>query len=778
MTNLKRSYGKGLPKVLAVISLLCLLFSLGVVTVSAASNAANVTVSSCTVERGTAASVAINLEGNPGIWGIKLRIHYDHSALTLESVNGGVVFEEGELTFSQDLSKDPYVVVASGNSLENKTADGAIFTLNFTVNSNAEFKAYPVTVEVSQAYSVDGNKVKVDSVDGGVTVVNCVHASKEWRVTKTAKCEEAGVETQTCTKCEATFETRSIKATGHQHTELKNAKDATKTAEGYTGDTYCKDCGKLISKGKPIAKLPSDTTVTNPPTEKPTETTSNTPKPTETTSNTPTPAETTSNTPKPAETAGSTETAAPEPTEPAGSTETAAPEPTESTSSTETATEKPSDTTSNTESTASSDPTITTGTDLVFKKDSGKSLVFVSDADFSEFTVTFHVNGGDEFAEADNRTKTVTYDGTYGSLPTATKSGYGFIGWFTSREGGTEVTAENRVTVVSDQTLYAHWRLLKNISTDVFDFGEAESYYYDTGITYDIVYTFRAEAGETYTEDSFMMKYKAQNADEYVDVPFDPGVYDVLVSRAEDDCYTKFEYLYTGVLIVKEYVANGSYFIVRAGVKGGVGGSHTINNTITWSDGYSQSFSLDIDKGTWQYGYSERCAVNPSAIRQNGSYNLQNMHLSSAVFDIMGNQRVIENDYVKKTSTKVDKTWSLGSYPNVDYSMKNFEVSADGKIRVRIDTYGFDGVLSKQGYTMTYATTSSGTNDLPFVEIDGDYFIIDGSQITSEQTVSVYARNSGGKYCKVTSFKVSHSTDSQKLLLPKKVPCAIGLSAV
>ena len=385
MTNLKRSYGKGLPKVLAVISLLCLLFSLGVVTVSAASNVANVTVSSCTVERGTAASVAINLEGNPGIWGIKLRIHYDHSALTLESVNGGVVFEEGELTFSQDLSKDPYVVVASGNSLKNKTADGAIFTLNFTVNSNAEFKAYPVTAEVSQAYSVDGNKVKVDSVDGGVTVVNCVHASKEWRVTKTAKCEEAGVETQTCTKCEATFETRSIKATGHQHTELKNAKDATKTAEGYTGDTYCKDCGKLISKGKPIAKLPSDTTVTNPPTEKPTETTSNTPKPAETTSNTPKPAETTSNTPKPAETAGSTETAAPEPTEPAGSTETAAPEPTESTSSTETATEKPSDTTSNTESTASSDPTITTGTDLVFKKDSGKSLVFVSDADFSEF---------------------------------------------------------------------------------------------------------------------------------------------------------------------------------------------------------------------------------------------------------------------------------------------------------------------------------------------------------------------------------------------------------
>ena len=120
----------------------------------------------------------------------------------------------------------------------------------------------------------------------------------------------------------------------------------------------------------------------------------------------------------------------------------------------------------------------------------------------------------------------------------------------------------------------------------------------------------------------------------------------------------------------------------------------------------------------------------------------------------MGNQRVIQDDYVKKSSTSVDKTWSLGSYPNVDYSMKNFEVSDNGKIRVKINTYGFDGALSDQGYTMSYATTSSGTNDLQCVTIEGDYFIIDGSKITESQTVSVYARNSDGKYCQLTSFKV------------------------
>ncbi len=36
----------------------------------------------------------------------------------------------------------------------------------------------------------------------------------------------------------------------HTNTELKNVKAATCKAEGYSGDTYCKDCGKLLSSGQ------------------------------------------------------------------------------------------------------------------------------------------------------------------------------------------------------------------------------------------------------------------------------------------------------------------------------------------------------------------------------------------------------------------------------------------------------------------------------------------------------------------------------------------------
>lgn len=367
----------------------------------------------------------------------------------------------------------------------------------------------------------------------------------------------------------------------------------------------------------------------------------------------------------------------------------------------------------------------------------------------NEYNVSFHINGG---TSETPENKTVIYDNIYGTLPVPEKTGCSFLGWYTEPEGGTKVTAEDKVTITSDQTLYAHWRVLREIPTNVFDFGEAESYYYDTGITYDIAYTFNAADGETYTEDSFTIKYKAQNSNEYVDTPFNPGVYDALVSRAQDDCYAKFEYLYTGVLIVKEYLANGSYFKVQAWVNGGVGGSYKINNVVTWSDGKTNEFKIDIDKGSWNGYWVSRYCVNPFSIRQYGSYNLQNLHLSSYVYDIMGNCRTIEDDYVKKVSTKVDKTWSLGSYPNVDYSKKNCEVSKNGQIRVKINTYGFSDVLSG----LTYATVSDGSNNLECVIIEGDCFIIDGSKITENQTIPVYAQDKDGIYRQVTEFSVSH----------------------
>lgn len=71
----------------------------------------------------------------------------------------------------------------------------------------------------------------------------------------------------------------------------------------------------------------------------------------------------------------------------------------------------------------------------------------------NEYTVTFDANEGTVTPES----KTVTYDGTYGELPTPKRSGYKFLGWFTDLTGTDKVTADNKVSITAAQTLYAHW---------------------------------------------------------------------------------------------------------------------------------------------------------------------------------------------------------------------------------------------------------------------------------------------------------------------------------
>ena len=69
------------------------------------------------------------------------------------------------------------------------------------------------------------------------------------------------------------------------------------------------------------------------------------------------------------------------------------------------------------------------------------------------YTVTFNANGG----STPTASKTVAYGSTYGTLPTPTRSGYAFLGWFTDSIAGTQVTDSTTVNLSDNQTLYAHW---------------------------------------------------------------------------------------------------------------------------------------------------------------------------------------------------------------------------------------------------------------------------------------------------------------------------------
>ena len=90
-------------------------------------------------------------------------------------------------------------------------------------------------------------------LEEGKVLPKVEHSWDEGQITTPATCMAEGVKTFTCTVCEET-KSEKILAVGHGATEVRNRKDATCAAKGYTGDTYCTVCGEVVGKGETTAK--------------------------------------------------------------------------------------------------------------------------------------------------------------------------------------------------------------------------------------------------------------------------------------------------------------------------------------------------------------------------------------------------------------------------------------------------------------------------------------------------------------------------------------------
>ena len=126
------------------------------------------------------------------------------------------------------------------------TAIGAIYTTKggadiCSSNGTGKYvqQGIPGTETATYQYNANGN----NAVTIPITAAKLHNADGSYTETKTAKAGDtinyvSGV--WGGTPC------------AHENTELRNAKDATCTVPGYTGDTYCKDCGKKIGTGTAI----------------------------------------------------------------------------------------------------------------------------------------------------------------------------------------------------------------------------------------------------------------------------------------------------------------------------------------------------------------------------------------------------------------------------------------------------------------------------------------------------------------------------------------------
>lgn len=116
------------------------------------------------------AVVDVELKENEGIWALKFKIGYDHSALKLESVKNGDLFSDGDVTMPDKLDKEEFVFMASSNSLKNIEGDGTVATFDFKAVDYASEEKYSIKLTLIQAIDVDGNVIEMDTADGAVTV--------------------------------------------------------------------------------------------------------------------------------------------------------------------------------------------------------------------------------------------------------------------------------------------------------------------------------------------------------------------------------------------------------------------------------------------------------------------------------------------------------------------------------------------------------------------------------------------------------------------------------
>lgn len=103
----------------------------------------------------------------------------------------------------------------------------------------------------------------------------------------------------------------------------------------------------------------------------------------------------------------------------------------------------------------------------------------------NQYTVTFDSNGG----TVSTKSKKVTYNSTYDTLPIPTRAGYTFDGWYTALTGGTKVTKDTVVTAMANHPLYARWSpipaepisIINDLKDQTIDYGKdvvAISYYH------------------------------------------------------------------------------------------------------------------------------------------------------------------------------------------------------------------------------------------------------------------------------------------------------------
>ena len=199
-----------------------------------AATASNVTVSA------DEKTVTVNVLAKDAATNGLFTVDYDAANLTLTNV-----------AFNTQYSsyKDASGKVTLGYvDLNGVTAGSTVATLTFTVKDPTALDKINVTVTETERND--------QTVNNAETLAADLHTETETVNAKAATCTEDGYTGDVVCKACGKVITKGevIPATGHD-TEIVGAKKPTCTEDGYTGDEVCKTCGETVKKGEVIPAL-------------------------------------------------------------------------------------------------------------------------------------------------------------------------------------------------------------------------------------------------------------------------------------------------------------------------------------------------------------------------------------------------------------------------------------------------------------------------------------------------------------------------------------------
>ena len=166
-------------------------------------------------------------------------VDYDAANLTLTNVSFNTQYSS---------HKDASKVTLGYVDLNGVTAGSTVATLTFTVNDPTALDKINVTVTETQRND--------QTVNNAETLAADLHTETETVNAKAATCTEDGYTGDVVCKACGKVITKGevIPCLGHK-IELVGAKAATCTEDGYTGDEVCTVCGEIVKKGEVIPAL-------------------------------------------------------------------------------------------------------------------------------------------------------------------------------------------------------------------------------------------------------------------------------------------------------------------------------------------------------------------------------------------------------------------------------------------------------------------------------------------------------------------------------------------